>query len=103
MHHIKFEKNWSSGYQEEVKNVKMPRPGGKTSTPTIIKFTILEASLHHHAFSFSYIHVVSEKKIFFQKLVNFDTFCPAPWAPGGRKPEIHNLCPLCPKNTSYQI
>ena len=23
MHHIKFEKNWSSGYQEEVKNVQM--------------------------------------------------------------------------------
>jgi hypothetical protein len=48
MHHIKFEKNWSSGYQE-VKNVQMltdtihhvwPRPGGKTSTPTIMKFTI---------------------------------------------------------------
>ena len=23
MHHIKFKKNWSSGYQEEVKNVQM--------------------------------------------------------------------------------
>jgi hypothetical protein len=23
MHYIKFEKNWSSGYQEEVKNVQM--------------------------------------------------------------------------------
>jgi hypothetical protein len=23
MQHIKFEKNWSSGYQEEVKNVQM--------------------------------------------------------------------------------
>jgi hypothetical protein len=23
MHHFKFEKNWSSGYQEEVKNVQM--------------------------------------------------------------------------------
>jgi hypothetical protein len=23
MHNTKFEKNWSSGYQEEVKNVKM--------------------------------------------------------------------------------
>jgi hypothetical protein len=58
-------------------------------------------SLHHHAFSFSYIHVVSEKKIFFLKMANFDTFRPAPWAPGGRKPEIHNLCPTCPKDTSY--
>jgi hypothetical protein len=23
IHHIKFEKNWSNGYQEEVKNVQM--------------------------------------------------------------------------------
>jgi hypothetical protein len=55
IHHIKFEKNWSSGYQEEVKNVQMltdtiyhvcPPPGGKTATPKIIHFTILvEASL----------------------------------------------------------
>jgi hypothetical protein len=51
MHHIKFEKNSSKGYQEEVKNVQMlitdtiyhvwPRPGGKTATPRIINFTIL--------------------------------------------------------------
>jgi hypothetical protein len=59
-------------------------------------------ALYRHAFIFSYIHVVSEKKIF-QKLVNFDTFCPAPKAPGGRKPEINNLCPPCPKDASYQI
>jgi hypothetical protein len=47
MYHIKFEKNWSSGYQE-VENLQMltytihyvwPRPGGKTSTPRIMKFT----------------------------------------------------------------
>jgi hypothetical protein len=45
IHHIKFEKNWSSGYQEEVKNVQMcidtthhvwPHPG-----PRIMKFKIL--------------------------------------------------------------
>jgi hypothetical protein len=50
MHHTKFEKNWSSGYQEELKNVPMltdtiyhvwPCPEGKTSTPRIMKFTIL--------------------------------------------------------------
>jgi hypothetical protein len=50
MHHIKFEKNWSSGYKEEVKNVQIltdtiyhvwPRPGGKTSTQLMMKFTIL--------------------------------------------------------------
>jgi hypothetical protein len=49
MYHIKFEKNWSSGYQG-VKNVHMltdtiyhvwPRPGGKPSTPRIMKFTTL--------------------------------------------------------------
>jgi hypothetical protein len=49
MHHTKLEKNWSIGYQE-VKNVPMltdtihhvwPCPGGKTSTPRIMKFTIL--------------------------------------------------------------
>jgi hypothetical protein len=49
IHHIKFEKNWSSGYQEDVKNVQMctdtthhvwPHPGGKTSTLRIMKFTI---------------------------------------------------------------
>jgi hypothetical protein len=50
MRHIKFEKNWSSGYQEEVKKCSnvWPCPGGKTSTPRIIKFTILvEAFLLH--------------------------------------------------------
>jgi hypothetical protein len=50
MHLTKLEKNWSSGYQEEVTNVPMlidtiyhvwPCPGGKTSTLRIIKFTIL--------------------------------------------------------------
>jgi hypothetical protein len=54
-------------------------------------------ALHRNAFRFSYIHVVSEKKVFLKKLVNFDTFYSTPWAPGGRKPEIHNLCPLVPK------
>jgi hypothetical protein len=51
MQHIKFEKNWGSGYHEEVKNVQMlthhifitvwPRPAGKTVTPRILHFTIL--------------------------------------------------------------
>jgi hypothetical protein len=35
--------------------------------------------------------------------VNFDTFCPAPKAPGGRKPEIHNSCPPCPKDASIKF
>jgi hypothetical protein len=50
MQNINFEKNWSIGYQEQAKNVQMctdtthhvwPRPGGKTSTLRIMKFTIL--------------------------------------------------------------
>ena len=76
-HHIKFEKNWRSGYQGEVKNVQMcidtthhvwPHPGGKTSTPRIMKFKILVEILllyiTMHLVFFFYIHVVSEKKIF---------------------------------------
>ena len=49
MLHTKFEKNWTGGYQEEVKNVQLltdmyqirPRPGARTPTPGITKFTIL--------------------------------------------------------------
>jgi hypothetical protein len=75
MHHIKFEKNWSSGYQE-VKNVAMltdtihhvwPRQWWQNLYPEdneIQNFSNGLPILHHHAFSFSYTHVVSEKKIF---------------------------------------
>jgi hypothetical protein len=47
IHYTKFEKNWSNGYQGEVKNVNrhyiscLPSPGGKTATPRIINFTVL--------------------------------------------------------------
>jgi hypothetical protein len=50
MHYTKFEKNWNSGYQEDVKNVQTlidtiyhvwPCLGGKISAPRIMKFTIL--------------------------------------------------------------
>jgi hypothetical protein len=98
MHHIKLEKNWSRGYQEEVKKISninrhyiscLAPPWGQNLYPKdneIHNFGRGLPALHHHAFSFSYIHVhvVSEKKIF-QKLVNFDTFCPAPKAPGGKE------------------
>jgi hypothetical protein len=30
MYHTKFENNWSSGYQEEVKNVQMLTDDGQT-------------------------------------------------------------------------
>jgi hypothetical protein len=33
----------------------------------------------------------------------FEIFSHTPKAPGVRKPEIHNLCPSCPKDASYQI
>jgi hypothetical protein len=112
MHHTQFEKNWSRGYQEEIKNIQMLTdtvhhvwPWGQNLYPEdneIHNFGRSLPALHHHAFSFSYIHVVSEKNIFYQ-LVNFDTFCPAPKPKGVRKPEIHNLCPPCPNNASNQI
>jgi hypothetical protein len=50
MHHVKFEKNWSRGYQIEVKNLQMLTdtmyhvwhcPGSKTATLRIINFTSL--------------------------------------------------------------
>jgi hypothetical protein len=49
IYHIKFEKNSSSGYQKEVRNVQMctdtthhvwPCLGGKTSIPRIMEFRI---------------------------------------------------------------
>ena len=60
--------------------------------------------LHHCAFSFSYIHVVSEEVFFFfLNWLILTLFAPPHGAQGGRKPEFHNLCPPCPKDTSYQI
>ena len=51
MLHAKFEKNWTGGYQEEVKNVQLlthfindhfgPHPNTKTPTPRITKFKII--------------------------------------------------------------
>ena len=60
-------------------------------------------ALHHRAFSFSYIHLVSSED-FFLKNWSILTLFTLPHGPqGGRKPEIHNLYPPCPKDTSYQI
>ena len=59
-------------------------------------------ALHHCAFSFSYIHVVSEEDL--KKNWSILTLFTLPHGPqGGRKPEIHNLYLPCPKDTSYQI
>jgi hypothetical protein len=92
MHHIKFEKNRSSGYQG-LKNVHMltdtisclAPPWGQNLYPKdneIHNFSKGLPSLHHHAFSFSYIHVVSEKKIFF-KIGQMWHFLPHPIGPRG--------------------
>jgi hypothetical protein len=56
-------------------------------------------ALHRHAFSFSCIHVVSEKK----NLSILTLFALSQKPQGGRKAEIINLCPPCPKDASYQI
>jgi hypothetical protein len=75
MHHIKFEKNWSNGYQDEVKNVQiltdyipcLAPPWGQYRYPEdngIHNFGRRLPALHRHAFSFSYIYVVSEKFFF---------------------------------------
>jgi hypothetical protein len=32
MHHTKFEKNWTSGYQEEIKNVQLLTDNGRRAT-----------------------------------------------------------------------
>jgi hypothetical protein len=111
MHHIKFEKNWSSGYQVEVKNLQMlrntiyhvwPHPGDKNATPRIINFTILvEAFLHHHAFSFSSTCVVVEK--IFENWSILGNFCPAPKAIGDRDHEIHNFRSPSPIDAISQI
>jgi hypothetical protein len=70
IHHIKFEKNWSSGYQEDVKNVQMctdtthhvwPRLV-QNSRLRIMKFTIsVEVFLLYIAMQ---LHVVFLKYIY---------------------------------------
>jgi hypothetical protein len=75
MHYTKFEKNWSSGYQEEVKNVQMlthylsclAPPWGQKRYPKDYNFTILvEVFLLYitmHSVFFS-TYAVIEIKIF---------------------------------------
>ena len=86
MHHMKFEKNWSSGYQE-VKNVQMltdtihnvwPGTGGKTSTPRIKKFTILvDAFLLYITMHLVFLKYIQFKRRFF-KSWSIVTFCAPP-------------------------
>jgi hypothetical protein len=93
MHHIKFEKNWSSGYQE-VKNVQMLTlyimlgpASGQNLYPEdneIHNFNTSLPALHHHAFSFSYILVVSEED-FFKNWSILTFLCPAPKEPEGQE------------------
>jgi hypothetical protein len=69
-----------------------------------MKFTIVvEAFLLYITMHLVFlICAVLEKKIFENGPI-LGTFCPAPKAPGGKSPEIHNLCAPCPKDASYQI
>ena len=93
MHHIKFEKNWSSGYQE-VKNVQMctdtthhvwHRPGGKTSTPRIMKFTISgEVSLLYIAMQLVFLTYTQFKRRRFLKNSSILTLFAPPQRPQGK-------------------
>jgi hypothetical protein len=74
MLHIKFEKNWSCGYQEEVKNVLnrpyisyLARPWGQYRYPEDYEFHDFGRglpALNHYPFSFCSTCAVVEKKIF---------------------------------------
>ena len=61
-----------------------PRPGVRTPTPGITKFTIFGKgfpALHHYAFGFSQTCAVVKKKIF-ENWSLLGRFCPTPKAPG---------------------
>ena len=108
--HTKFEKNWTGGYQEEVKNVQLltdmyqiwPRPGARTPTPGITKFTILveafQLYITMHLVSFRHVRLSRRR---FLKIGHFWAVFAPPQ--GGKRPEIYYLCAPCPKDASYQI
>jgi hypothetical protein len=95
MHHIKFERNWSSGYQKEVKNVQMltdtiyhvcPPLEGKTATLRIINFTILvEAFLLYITIQF-FLHMCGSREVDFENWSILGSFCATTKAPGGQGP-----------------
>jgi hypothetical protein len=100
-----LKKNWCSGYQEEVKKMFkcLAPPWWQNLYPEdnkIHKFSRGLPALHHHAFSFSYIHVVSEKISFLKKWSILALFALPHRPKGGKKPEIHNLSCPCPKDAS---
>ena len=85
MLHTKFEKNWTGGYQEEVKNVQLltdmypnlTLPWGQNPYPgdhQIYNFGKGFSALHHYAFGFSQTCAVVKKKIF----ENWSLFAPPP-------------------------
>jgi hypothetical protein len=81
-----------------------PALGAKPLPPRIMKFTILvEVFL-----LYINMHLVFLKYTYFQRFVLINSsiltlFAPPERPQGGKKPEIHNLCPPCPKDASYQI
>jgi hypothetical protein len=112
MHYIKFEKNWSSGHQEEVKNVQILTdtiyhvcpPLGENRYPEDYKFHNFGKgflALHHHAFSFSSTCAVVEKIFEIGQL--WVVCAPPPRPQGGRNHKIHNFCSPSPIDAISQI
>jgi hypothetical protein len=86
-HHIKFEKNWSSGYQEEAKNVQLLTDTIYHVCPPLVAKLLPQdykfhnfgrgpLALHNHAFSFSSTYAVAEK--IFENCSILGTFCQGP-------------------------
>ena len=81
-----------------------PRPGVRTPTPEITKFTIvvnaflLEITMH--LVSLRHVRLLRR----FLKIGHFwAVFAPPPRPQGCKRSEIYNLCAPCPKDASYQI
>jgi hypothetical protein len=64
-----------------------PVLGAKPFTPRIMKFTILVKALllyiTMHLVFLAYMYF--QRRFFLKKMAKFDTFCPAPKAPGGQE------------------
>ena len=82
-----------------------PRPGVRTPTPRITKFTILVKAfllyITMHLVSLRHVRLLRRR---FLKIGHFwAVFAPPPRPQGCKRPEIYNICAPCPKDPSYQI
>jgi hypothetical protein len=60
-----------------------PRPGGKTSAPRIMRFTILVyAFLLYITMHLVFLTYMWFERKFKKKMIDFDAFCPAPKGQG---------------------